>query len=227
MKPPEQLWLTRAVLTGAQAAALTRNASHMHRKVMAMFPDGLGDQARRTAGALYRLEPSGPRIQLLVQSGIAPDLTGFDQARTVSLLPLLENLTRGRTVHYRIAANPVKAVPDPADPKKRGTRKALYGAEAEKWWRRKAEQAGLAPDLVSSQRHDLASDPPLTRHKRARHQDPGEEGKAKRLFNSGVRFDGTAEITDPDLLLPALLEGIGRGRSYGLGMLSLAPAGRR
>ncbi|RSN68457.1 type I-E CRISPR-associated protein Cas6/Cse3/CasE, partial [Streptomyces sp. WAC 05379] len=39
-----------------------------------------------------------------------------------------------------------------------------------------------------------------------------------------LQFDGTAHITDPDALTDALLTGIGRAKSYGAGLLSLAPA---
>lgn len=41
-----------------------------------------------------------------------------------------------------------------------------------------------------------------------------------------VRFDGIATVTDAGLARQAVLEGIGRGKSYGCGLLSLAPAGR-
>ncbi|MFD6434343.1 type I-E CRISPR-associated protein Cas6/Cse3/CasE [Streptomyces venezuelae] len=39
-----------------------------------------------------------------------------------------------------------------------------------------------------------------------------------------VRFDGTATIVAPDLLRTALQKGIGRGKAYGCGLLSIAPA---
>ena len=37
-----------------------------------------------------------------------------------------------------------------------------------------------------------------------------------------VRFDGIGVVTDPDALRAAVLTGIGRGKSYGCGLLSLA-----
>jgi CRISPR system Cascade subunit CasE len=36
-------------------------------------------------------------------------------------------------------------------------------------------------------------------------------------------FDGLAVITDPEHVRAAVCEGIGRGKSYGCGLLSLAP----
>ncbi|MGX8910214.1 type I-E CRISPR-associated protein Cas6/Cse3/CasE [Streptomyces netropsis] len=39
-----------------------------------------------------------------------------------------------------------------------------------------------------------------------------------------TQFDGTARITDPDLLTTALHTGIGKGKPYGAGLLSLTSA---
>lgn len=39
-----------------------------------------------------------------------------------------------------------------------------------------------------------------------------------------MRYDGTAIVTDPDALAEAVLVGIGRAKSYGAGLLSLARA---
>lgn len=44
------------------------------------------------------------------------------------------------------------------------------------------------------------------------------------MRHSLVRYDGTATVTDPDALRAAVLAGIGRGKPYGAGLLSLAPA---
>ncbi|WP_425271601.1 type I-E CRISPR-associated protein Cas6/Cse3/CasE [Nocardia neocaledoniensis] len=39
-----------------------------------------------------------------------------------------------------------------------------------------------------------------------------------------TRFDGIATIHDVDLVRSAVADGIGRGKSYGCGLLSLLPA---
>jgi CRISPR system Cascade subunit CasE len=46
------------------------------------------------------------------------------------------------------------------------------------------------------------------------------------MRHSLVRYDGTGLITDPEALTQALVAGIGRAKSYGAGLLSLAPATR-
>ncbi|WP_437012987.1 type I-E CRISPR-associated protein Cas6/Cse3/CasE [Streptomyces sp. enrichment culture] len=47
---------------------------------------------------------------------------------------------------------------------------------------------------------------------------------APRMPHSLLRYDGTATVTDPDTLTAAMVHGIGRGKPYGAGLLSLAPA---
>ncbi len=44
------------------------------------------------------------------------------------------------------------------------------------------------------------------------------------MRHSLIRYDGTATVTDPTALTQAVLTGIGRGKPYGAGLLSLAPA---
>ncbi|MFI2633005.1 type I-E CRISPR-associated protein Cas6/Cse3/CasE [Streptomyces collinus] len=44
------------------------------------------------------------------------------------------------------------------------------------------------------------------------------------MRHSLLRYDGTATVTDPDTLTAAMVHGVGRGKPYGAGLLSLAPA---
>jgi CRISPR system Cascade subunit CasE len=39
-----------------------------------------------------------------------------------------------------------------------------------------------------------------------------------------TRFDGYAVVSDPEAVRRAVVEGVGRGKSFGCGMLSLASA---
>ena len=47
------------------------------------------------------------------------------------------------------------------------------------------------------------------------------DGKGQRLRS--VRYDGILEITDPDKFRNTLLCGIGPGKAFGFGLLSVAP----
>jgi CRISPR system Cascade subunit CasE len=127
------------------------------------------------------------------------------------LSPMFHALAPGRRVRYRIAANPAKRKRLPLEEKKkRGPIQALTGPEADQWWIRRAANAGLEV-------HTLLPTPLPALRSRVN----GKTGMRHHLTN----YDGTATITDPDALNQAVVAGIGRGKPYGAGLLSLAPAG--
>ncbi|GAA3797478.1 type I-E CRISPR-associated protein Cas6/Cse3/CasE [Streptomyces coacervatus] len=189
----------------------------LHRTVMRLLPDHLGPHPRQIAGALFRLERGNRQGLLLVQTRISPDLTAlphhYGQADTRDLTAMLGALTPGRRVRYRITANPSTRSRRPPGPgeqplPKHGRVLALDDAAALAWWHRRATQAGL-------HLHTTTSEP-----KPFRRSGRDQPGPVHRL----LQFDGTALITDPAALTDALLTGIGRAKSYGAGLLSLAPA---
>ncbi|GAA1141583.1 type I-E CRISPR-associated protein Cas6/Cse3/CasE [Streptomyces javensis] len=212
-----ELWLTRIIpdLRSRQARRDLPSAVGMHHRVMQLFPDTEAEQARAVLGVLFRIEdgPQGPHI--LIQSQAQPDTTalpvGYGTIATKPLTPLLEGLRAGRPVRYRIAASAVR--------KPGKTTRALYnlkpvvplsGTAADDWWIRQAHQSGLTIHTIHSTPLDAAR---------------GEHAQGKhRIHHARTRFDGTATITDPALLQSRLTEGIGRGKAYGCGLLTLAPA---
>lgn len=210
MSLPEQLWLTHLPLIGHKK--ILGDPSAQHKFVMGLFPDGLGESPRQRAGALYRIEQvrdSAP--SMLVQSAIAPNTAHYRGARVQSMLPLLEGLAEGAPVHYRLAANPVRTVlPAGAAPGSgvRGKRKNLIGAEAEEWWEIRAKDSGLRLESLRSCDY---------------HFSRAKKRTDKPVSHSGVCFDGVAEVVDRAALIRAVIEGIGRGRPYGLGLLSVVP----
>ena len=124
-------------------------------------------------------------------------------------------LTNGMTVRYRITANPSKQLPrghpGPGHP---GQRVALRGAQAEAWWRKRADHAGLTlTNLVMLPRQNLVG-----------HQtDQIPKAGKKEIRHAAAQYDGTATIRDVNTVRGAISNGIGRGKPYGCGLLSLAP----
>ncbi|MFF3505426.1 type I-E CRISPR-associated protein Cas6/Cse3/CasE [Streptomyces sp. NPDC003247] len=190
-----------------------RDATQMHRTVMRMVPDGLGDAPRQQAGLLYRLDETDTSSTLLVQAArLDPTLlpTGYGQADVKSLAPMFTALRKGLGVRYRIVVNPAKRERLSLQEKgKRGRIVPLSGADADQWWLRRAAEAGLDLNVLTS-----TSMEPV----RPRGRD------APRMRHSLLRYDGTATVTDPDALRDAVTHGIGRSKPYGAGLLSLAPA---
>ncbi|MFD5753161.1 type I-E CRISPR-associated protein Cas6/Cse3/CasE [Streptomyces sp. NPDC127033] len=211
--------LTRIVLAthNASARADLADVNSLHKTLMRLVPDHNGPTPRATAGLLFRTEP-GPDPTLLVQTAHTPDLTAlptsYGTARTLDLTPLLNSLTPGRTMRYRITAAPTTArsagnpTRHPVTGKRRGKITHLTGDDAIAWWQRRAAAVGLEPLTVSS----LPRPFPRTRLARSA------------PYFTLTQFDGFARITDTGLLTHALKNGIGRAKTYGAGLLSLAPA---
>ncbi|MFF1932886.1 type I-E CRISPR-associated protein Cas6/Cse3/CasE [Streptomyces sp. NPDC058228] len=193
------------------------DATQLHKTVMRLAPDHLGDSPRQKAGLLFRLEPATDHTPptLLIQSHQMPDLTRLPDtygiAETLDLAPMFHALTPGRHVRYRITANASASRLAPQDrhpgSKKRGTVTPLHGEQALTWWQRRATAAGLTV---------TTTDATPVRFPR-RSKEPGP-------LHALTRFDGTATVSNPEQLRHALLHGIGRGKPYGAGLLSLAPA---
>ncbi|AWI28359.1 type I-E CRISPR-associated protein Cas6/Cse3/CasE [Streptomyces tirandamycinicus] len=190
-----------------------RDATQMHRTVMRMVPDSLGDSPRHKAGLLYRLDETTDSSTLLVQaSQLDPTLlpSGYGLADVKSLAPMFNALREGLAVRYRIVLNPSKRERlSLAEKGKRGRVVPLSGPDADAWWLRRAAEAGLQLHVLTPTNLDAV---------RPRGKD------APPMRHSLLRYDGTATVTDPAALTDAVLTGIGRGKPYGAGLLSLAPA---
>ncbi|MFD9099341.1 type I-E CRISPR-associated protein Cas6/Cse3/CasE [Streptomyces collinus] len=191
-----------------------RDATQMHRTLMRLVPNGLGDSPRRAANLLYRLDETDRISTVVVQASTHLDPAslppGYGHAEVRDLGPMFRALERGVAVRYRIVVNPVKQERLPLDHKgQRGKRIPLNGPEADQWWTQRAAQAGL-------QVHTLIPTPAMPARSRGKNN--------TRMRHRLVRYDGTGLITDPRALTQALVAGIGHAKSYGAGLLSLAPA---
>ncbi|WP_067599454.1 type I-E CRISPR-associated protein Cas6/Cse3/CasE [Nocardiopsis listeri] len=228
-------WLTKITpdLSSKRVRTAFANAGAVHRLLIDISARELGptpvEAPRQRVGLLFRVEetPGGP--VLLVQSHHRLDLDkvaarlGHDFGRTAErdLTPFFDKLTKGQELRYRLAAAPSKRLGKseknaerlgkPVETKAKAYTRPLFGADAEQWWRERADRHGL--DL-----RDVAvsgTAPAL---------DPGRGGR-RNVRHHVSRFDGHATVTDSDALRQALLEGVGRGKSFGCGLLSLAPVG--
>jgi CRISPR system Cascade subunit CasE len=202
----ETATLTRILLNRNHPAVRKdlADATGLHKTVMRLIPDHLGPHPRQQAGLLFRLEPDVHQPRLLIQTTIPPCLdqlpTRYGVAEARDLSRMFRALAPGMNVRYRITAN---ASTRNADCKVI----ALYGEAALAWWHRRAAQAGLHIHHADATRQRFQN------HRR----------EAGQPYHALTRFEGTATITDPASLTHALLAGIGKGKPYGAGLLTLAP----
>ncbi|MGW4382460.1 type I-E CRISPR-associated protein Cas6/Cse3/CasE [Kitasatospora sp. NPDC004531] len=162
---------------------------------------------------LWRLDTFNNGLRLLVQTmdkpapQTLPD--GYGVSRTLPLDKHFDRLAAGQKVRYRLAGNSVRFAFDEITGLPLPNRIPCRGEEITTWWTRRAPDTGLDLDTTTTSQLPTVTG--------TRDRKPGF-----RLVLT--RYDGTATITDPDTLRTAMLTGIGRGKAFGAGLLTIAPA---
>lgn len=175
-----------------------------------------GERRRR----LWRLDRLGERLYLLVLSEDIPDLSGVAEQfgtgaepETRDYDPLLERITVGSCWNFRLAANPTKSCKDPKNPRARGTVTAHCTVKYQKeWLMKRAEKHGFSLDenaftVTNIKWHHFA--------KKNMHP----------VVLLAVTYEGTLRVTEPEAFRELLCSGIGRGKAYGLGMMTVIHGG--
>ena len=207
----------------------------MHRRVMSLFPQvGTPSGARTQLAVLHRLDVDqrNGAIVLLVQSGLKPDWSTLppdydglptaqgDNPATKSITAALATLRQGQILRFRLRANPTRKIDTKSGPdgQRRNGQRVDLRTEAQQvdWLSRRGEQGGfrILPIRPGSNVPDVqvgAAD---------RHRGNGRSGT---LTIASVLFEGALEITDADEFRRAIREGIGPSKSFGCGLLSIAP----
>lgn len=210
------LWLTRITPDPRSSAARSdfASAGDLHRRLMGMLPpEDLGESPRQAAGLLFRVEESRTGTTLLAQSlrelGASHLPSGYGKVEHRDLSPLLNALTAGQLVRYRIVASPTKRIGRSVERGIKESTVPLRGPDAEEWWNARAQSNGL--ELHSL----IAQDRP----------DARDHSRGRRIRHAAVLFQGVARVADAPAVRGAVLHGIGRGKSHGCGLLSLALLG--
>jgi CRISPR system Cascade subunit CasE len=220
------MFLTRMQINSRRRGAqkLIGSPHAMHAAVSAGFADARPTEDGRI---LWRLDTHDDhRVLLFVVSPDRPDFTHIaEQAGwptteiwvTKPYAHFLGALRVGQHWQFRLTANPVHAGRRPGwnDTKPLGH---VTAKQQEQWLIDRAEKLGFT--LVSnhgtssaSNEFDLAVIDRSVR--RFRRQD-------STITLATATFEGQMEIADPALLRAALTRGVGRGKSYGCGLLTLA-----
>ncbi len=206
------------------------DANRLHQRVMSAFPDGLGEDARAKCGVLYRVESLGDQPVVLVQSAPVPDWSrlpkgwlastwdGAPPAAVRSLAKPWSDLLPGTVLRFRLLANASRKIDTATRDGKRsnGQRVPLRTeANALAWLVRKGEMSGfgLVPSVTFPDRPDVAATP---------HGSVRGARKGGAITVEGVLFEGRLRVDDVGAFVLALQRGIGPGKAYGFGLLSIA-----
>jgi CRISPR system Cascade subunit CasE len=221
------MFLSLLKLNGAHKAVRRDMADcqQLHRTVMSTFAQA-GDNTRARLNVLYRLEVCGTDHVLYVQSQTEPDWArlpaGYCIPGGANCKPVDNNyaaITPGTALRFRLRANPTKRLPANCPGEKRdGPRVNLEREEDQiAWLQRRAKAAGFT--LLSVQVNPDVSDVRIS-------VEPGRvHGRHRdgRLTFGAVRFEGRLRVLDAELFRRALENGVGSGKAYGFGLLSVAP----
>jgi CRISPR system Cascade subunit CasE len=236
------MYLSRLILNerNRDARRDLADCQKLHRTVMAAFPQApAGHDAREHFGVLHRLDAGrdGHPV-LLVQSRAAPDWSrlpagylldsGGQPANPAckSIDGGLDALQPGRELLFRVRANPTRKINTRSGPDGRrsnGTRVELHGEqEWLTWLERKAGQSGFR--LLSVRASPAVPDTRVAGLDRITGSRPVANGNGRqRLTFFSVLFEGRLSIADAKLFRAAVEQGIGPGKAYGFGLLSVAP----
>lgn len=236
------MWLSRLILD-PRSRAVQRDLAdcqQMHRTVLSAFPAvaTATGAPRQELGVLYRLETErSGRLLVLVQSRVEPDwsrlprgylLDTQGQPPNPACKPVGERYARlrlGMILAFRLRANPTRKIDTKS---KAGVRRHGRRVEARNegaqlaWLQRKAAQAGF--EVLSIQaRPDVQAVQARPESKVTGFRSQPDAPARHRLTFASVVFDGVLRIADADRFRFALEHGVGPGKSYGFGLLSLAP----
>jgi len=244
------LYLSRLSLDlrSPQVISELTHPHEMHRTLMRGFPtasDAAG-RARAEFGVLFRPEVGvGVRTaRVLVQSSVEPDWSFLSTLKRYlmgegtsgwecrDLTRALQAIRRGQTLAFRLRANPTRRVADAADVL-RGKRVELqHEAEQIEWLVGKGRGGrdgvpGGFEIVTTPVAHENGSE---IRIPQVRVRPEGkltawkkESVGGHRLTHLAVVFDGLLRVTDVEALQATVRQGVGSGKAYGFGLLSLAP----
>lgn len=210
---------------------LLTNPQAMHAAVRASFPPDLDSESARI---LWRVDSNGHEHALYVVGPTEIDPQVIDDqagwpirpAQSADYGPLLDGLRTGHERAFRLTANPVHSLPPEPGEKRGKVLPHVTPAQQVEWLTQRASQHGFeilrrgdGPDsgdleVIVDQRKDVQFSRRDT-----------ESSRTGRVALRTARFDGKLRVTDVDAFRAALTQGIGRGKAYGCGLLTVARIG--
>ena len=214
-----EMYLTQMKLNPARPGTRRALGSDqvMHAMVLSSFP-----HLQEGERVLWRVDVAARHdVMLYVASPAKPDMTAVvEQAgwpleptwRTASYEPLLERLAAGQKWRFRLTANPTRNVS--RGPNVRGKVRPCRTAEQQSdWLMGSADRMGV--DFGTS-------DAPTFQVVGRTTSNFKHRGSAGRIPMTKATFEGRLTVQDPEKLRTILTSGVGRGKAYGCGLLTLA-----
>ena len=209
------MYLSRVELDPTRRSTMTALAApqKFHGAVESAFS---GERRRR----LWRLDRLGEKLYLLLLSEEMPDLSGVVEQFGTGAAPasrnydpLLARITPGSRWQFRLAANPTKSCKDAQKPAARGTVTAHCTTQYQKQWL-----------LDRTAKHGFALTEDSFTVTRVQWQHFAKHG-SRPVSLLAVTYEGVLQVTDPEAFRNLLCQGMGRGKAYGRGLLTVMRGG--
>jgi CRISPR system Cascade subunit CasE len=221
-----------------RAQRMLRNPQTLHAAIL-----GAISRQPVTERVLWRLETNDRhRMNVIVLTQSRPSWEhlveqagwpGADepQALVKPYEPLLDRVVRGREFAFRLKANPAQATRNPkmpseaqrqrlaVQPRPRGARLGHRTVSHQlSWLTDRVEKWGF--ELLTDG-EDPASVQIMARDRLTFNKGNGN-GNGHQVVLQTATFEGLLRVTDPELARTSLLTGVGPGKAYGLGLITLA-----
>lgn len=195
-----------------------RDLDHLgayHNWVESSFPAEI--QAGKRSRKLWRIDPLGKDLYLLVLSSSKPDLEKLEKygvpnsAETKDYNPLLNKLNKGDKLRFRAVLNPIMSLSQGKSSGKRGQVIPLVTAEQQiEFLKQRANRHGFSFNdeevMITSKGFEIL---------KRRNQKPVKICKAA--------YEGYLTIDDPDLFKAVLINGLGKKKAFGFGLITVIP----
>lgn len=233
------LYLSRLILNlrNRDARKDLADVQQLHRTILGAFPAAPDPEtARQHFGILFRAEPMPEQplqARILVQSSYDPNWSrlpaGYLAPSTderpnpaVRTIDDYDRIVVGMTLRFRLRANPTKKIIKRDEQTERFLSKRVeLRSEQDQltWIGRKAEQGGFRLLSVAT-RPDLA-DVRISPQANVVGYHRDDTNRTKMTFGAAL-FEGLLEVQDVERFQQTLSLGIGSGKAYGFGLLSIA-----
>ena len=188
----------------------------------------------KDAGFLFRIDPiPGGQTVIVVQSAIQPDWDyAFQNADYLLAAPpqtrqFHPQYPTGKPLLFRLMANPTRKIDTKSGPdgnRRNGKRVPVQPENLLRWLVQKGEQSGFSvveKGLIIQTSYIHFNKPNTHQKERVCDRSPSKMDYGVRL--RAIRYDGVLGVTDSDRFHAAIAQGIGSGKSFGFGLLSVAP----
>lgn len=182
----------------------------------------VGERSRN----LWRIDTLGDRTYLLLLSRELPRLDalaaqfGYGRYETRDYDKLLSRIADGRRYKFRLVANPTFSKSPGKDAAVSKTRGRVIGCSTPEfqaeWLCRRAGSHGF--DVIYTDDNETRCSFTITKSRRLSF-DKGSDGRNVKLLS--VTYEGELTVTDAEKFKALLCDGIGRGKAYGQGMMTV------